>query len=199
VPTTKENVILKELADEYKIDFSRGSVNNVLDRYYKAAINYDCDYVIRVTGDNPFIDVQFASDTVKRTIEENADICAPKNLPLGIAVEIISMSSLDATYKEAKLPHQLEHVSPFIKENTERFKVIKFMTDFKCEFENLRLTIDAPEDLEFAQIISQNLYKGVPYPLGDIVNFLQLNPQLLLINSQIKQRPMTYFTEANVK
>ena len=193
VPQTKINDALKKIAAEYEVDFFQGEETNVLDRYYNAAINYDCDYVIRVTGDNPFLDVQFANDTVKRTLEENADICSPQDLPLGVGVEIISMTSLKAAYNEANLPHQLEHVSPFIKENPERFKIVKFNTDFKCDFENLRLTVDTQEDLEFAQIISQSLYKGTPYSIADIVNFLKLNRELLLINSQVKQRPMTHY------
>ena len=41
---TKANDVLKELADEYKIDFFQGSETNVLDRYYNAAKNYDCNY-----------------------------------------------------------------------------------------------------------------------------------------------------------
>jgi spore coat polysaccharide biosynthesis protein SpsF len=204
-PKTKANDVLKELADEYKIDFFQGSEANVLDRYYNAAVNYDCNYVIRVTGDNPFMDVQFASDTLKKAVEENADICSPQDLPIGTAVEVISMTSLKTAYEEANLPYQLEHVSPFIKENkenkenTKRFKIVKFNTGFKCNFENLRLTIDTQEDLEFAQIISQNLYKGEPYPIIDIVNFLKSNSQLLSINSQVKQRPMTHSAENYVK
>jgi spore coat polysaccharide biosynthesis protein SpsF len=196
---TKANDVLKELADEYKIDFFQGSETNVLDRYYNSANNYDCNYVMRITGDNPFMDIQYASDTLQKAIEEDADICSPQDLPLGVGVEIISMTSLKVAHKEANLPYQLEHVSPYIKENTDKFKIVKFSTGFECEFENLRLTIDTEEDLKFAQIISQNLYKGTPYPLIDIINFLKLNPQLLLINSQVKQRPMTHSAENDVK
>jgi spore coat polysaccharide biosynthesis protein SpsF (cytidylyltransferase family) len=57
----------------------------------------------------------------------------------------------------------------------------------------LRLTIDTSEDLEFAQVISQNLYKGIPYPIIDIVNFLKSNHQFLSINSMVKQRSMTHY------
>ena len=197
VPKTKPNDVLKKIADEYQIEFFQGSETNVLDRYYNAAINYDCDYVMRITGDNPFTDVQFAAATLEMAVKENADICSPENLPLGTAVEVISMTSLKTAHQEADLPYQLEHVSPFIKENPQRFKIIKFNAGLKFSIENLRLTIDTPEDLEFAQIISQNLYKGAPYPVVDIINFLETNSQLLLINSQIKQRSMTHYEKTN--
>jgi len=203
VPSTETNNVLKEIADECKIGFFQGSEHNVLDRYFNAAINCNCNcviqYVIRITGDNPFMDIQFASDTLKKAIEENADICSPEDLPLGTAIEVISMNSLKAAYEEASLPHQLEHVSPFIKENSDRFKIVKFKTNFKCEFENLRLTVDTGEDLKLAQIISQNLYNGAPYSTVDIVNFLKLNPDLVFINSEVLQRPMTHFAEVDVE
>ena len=195
-PTTKANDVLKNIADEYKIDFFQGSENNVLDRYYQTAVNYNCNYVLRITGDNPFTDSKLASDTLKKAIEENADLCSPEDLPLGTAIEVISMSSLKIAHEEANLPYQLEHVTPFIKENAKRFKIVRFSTNFKCNFKNLRLTIDTKEDLDFAQIISQNLYKGTPYSIVDIVNFLELNSKLLLINSEVEQRAMTHSAES---
>ena len=58
----KEDNHIELEAKKNNIYIFRGSLNNVLDRYVKAAQFYGIEYIIRVTGDCPFIDGELIAD-----------------------------------------------------------------------------------------------------------------------------------------
>jgi len=180
------------LAESTGIDVFVGSEDNVLERYYLASERYGGDYIMRVTGDNPFTDPGYAAETVQMIIEAGADISYFSNLPLGTGVGMIKKSALAAAYEHSDQPHQLEHVTPYIKEHPETFKIEIRKIDFHNPFPNLRLTVDTPEDFELAASIYRHLYRGGPFPLADVIAFLEQNPDLAAINRNIQQRPMTH-------
>ncbi len=192
IPDTAENDVLEETAKKCRIDFFRGSPDDVLARYYLAALPHSCGCVVRVTGDNPFTDTGYASISLRKSIEADADNFGLTGLPLGTGVEIISMRSLEAAYIEAAEPHQREHVSPYIKEHPERFRVLRKESGLDREASNLRLTVDTAVDFELAAALSEALYRGKPYPVKDILSYLKDHPGLVSINSSVEQRPMTH-------
>lgn len=183
---------LIKLAESMKINVFVGSENNVLERYYLASEQYGGDYIMRVTGDNPFTDPGYAAETVRMIIESDADISYFSNLPLGTGVGMIKKTALAAAYERSDQPHQLEHVTPYIREHPETFKIEVRKIDFHNPFPSLRLTVDTPEDFELATRIYQHLYRGRPFSLGDVIRFLERNPDLAAINRNIQQRPMTH-------
>ncbi len=187
-----ENASMIELADSMKIGTFVGSSENVLERYYMAAEKFGGDYIIRITGDNPFTDPVYASVAAKIAEETKADLCSIKDLPLGVAVEIIKKEALEKAYTMSRMQHQLEHVSPYIKENPDMFKIVRHAVSLNNPFETLRLTVDTGEDYTLAKIIYDDLYKGFPIPLQSIIDFFIENPHLADINSGVHQRPMTH-------
>jgi spore coat polysaccharide biosynthesis protein SpsF (cytidylyltransferase family) len=186
-----ENDELSSIARETGCTVFRGSENNVLERFYFAVKELDSHFIIRITGDNPFMDPYYASKTVKLALESEADICAIANLPLGIAVEIIKYSALEDAYNKSDKPYHFEHVTPYLKENKDKYNILRHQEVYENPFENLRLTVDAPEDYEFAQILYNELYRGKPFLLKDIFSYLKKNPHHATINSSIRQRKMT--------
>ena len=185
------NLPLIELASSMGLDSFVGSEKNVLQRYCMASMQYPSDYIMRITGDNPFTDVFFAEKTIEMAIETGADLCSFNNLPLGAAVEIIKSETLFKTLGMANEAHHFEHVTPLIKEHSEQFNVVRKQAVYDNPFELVRLTVDTAEDLELARIICEALYKGVPFGIDSIINFLKTKPELLEINSSVEQRPMT--------
>ncbi|MCL1910640.1 MAG: glycosyltransferase family protein [Leptospirales bacterium] len=185
------NAPLIELAKEMGIDTFAGSEHNVLERYCMASKEFPSDYVVRVTGDNPFTDIFFAGKAVQNAVESGADLWSYNNLPLGTAVEVIKSKALFKALQEASGPHQLEHVTPYIKENPERFTVVRKSAEYKNPFSSLRLTVDTKEDLELAETLYNILYKGKPFGIDEIIACLNERPELVDINSMVEQRPMT--------
>ncbi len=190
IPDDRENIVLADLARSMGIEVFAGSLDNVLERYWMAARRFGGDFIVRITGDNPFTDIGCADATVRRAIETGADICAPEKLPLGTAVEVIGREALETAYREGNEPHQKEHVSPFIKEHPARFRIERFPVDLENPFDNLRLTVDTEEDLRLASAIYEALYRGVPLALGEVIRYLAANPRLAEINKAVEQRTM---------
>lgn len=185
-----ENAPLVELARSLGIEVFRGSPSNVLERYYQAAEEFGGDFIVRVTGDNPFTDVDYASLTVDYAMEVKPDLCAPINLPLGTAVEVIRREALEEAYNQSHEPYHFEHVTPYIKEHPEFFSIERPPVNFNNPYPQLRLTVDTPEDYQLARNIYDALYKGKPFSIAEVLEYLTTNPTLMEINSSIRQRTM---------
>lgn len=189
---SKINDSLEVLALESGISVFRGSENNVLERYKLASDRFVSDYIVRITGDNPFTDPVYASMALEIAAESESDLSSLVNIPIGTAVEIIKKSALDEAFSMADEGYHFEHVTPFIKEHPELFKIERHPASFENPFENLRLTVDTSEDFELASVIYDALYKGENFSLEEVVNYLIKNPALVNINNGIKQRGMTH-------
>lgn len=187
-----ENLPLIEIASQCGISSYAGSEDDVLERYFLASENIDCDYVIRITGDNPFTDHESASLALKSAYEQDADHCTTAGIPLGTGVEIIKKSSLKRAYENGKEPHHREHVTPYIKEHPELFRIVKYQSHIVNPYSDLRLTVDTPEDFKLIEILYKGLYRGKPIELIDVINFISKKPELRFINSSVEQRPMTH-------
>jgi spore coat polysaccharide biosynthesis protein SpsF len=189
--TDEDNKPLIELALSMDIKIYSGSPDNVLERYYKAAEQYGGEYIVRITADNPFTDVEYASMIIDIALESKSDLCSLDNLPIGTAVEVIKMEALEQAYKNSSEQYHIEHVTPYIKEHPELFSIERPSVKIKKAALNLRLTVDTAEDYRLAGLIYDKLYKGSYFPLSDVLDFAKKNPDVLKINSEIKQRLAT--------
>lgn len=188
----EENDPLEEIADECGADIFRGSESDVLERYWQAVTGIDCDYVIRITGDNPLTDHISAGLALRHAYATGADHCTTSGIPLGTGVEVIKKSALHRALTEGFEPHHREHVTPYIKEHPEIFRIEKFISSLKNPFSDLRLTVDTSEDFELIERIYNALYKDSPIRLEEVIDLFVQNPELRLINSGVEQRPMTH-------
>lgn len=191
IPDDNDNDMLAEIAGQCNANVFRGSLHNVLERYYLAYRQYGGSYIVRITADNPFTDSFFASAAVEEAMRTDADLCAIKNLPLGTGVEVIASTALEAAYTHSTKPYHFEHVTPYIKENPDIFKLHYFDIALTNPFPLLRLTVDTQQDYILAQAIYDALYTGSVFTLNDVISFLEKNPQLAQINANIEQKPMT--------
>lgn len=187
-----ENNPLIEIASECGILSYAGSEDDVLERYFLASEKIECDYVIRITGDNPFTDYESASLALGFAYDQDADHCTTAGIPLGTGVEIIKKSALKKAYENGKEPHQREHVTPYIKEHPELFRIVKYQSALLNPYPDLRLTVDTSEDFKLIEILYNGLYQGKPVELIDVINFISKKPELRFINSSVEQRPMTH-------
>ncbi|HOK41553.1 MAG TPA: glycosyltransferase family protein [bacterium] len=188
--TNKEDDKLVELLNTKKIPYFRGSEKNVLLRFYEAAKNENADIIIRVCGDSPFIDFKAIDRLILTIINDDYDYVAYKNSDcIGLTAEALTFLALEKTYKEAKENYQLEHVTPYIYENPDIFKIKYLEYKLKYEFQrSLRLTLDTIDDFKLIEIIYKNLYKGKVIEIDELLDFLKENQALIEINSNVKQK-----------
>ncbi len=187
-----ENYQLMDIALSMGIETFAGSDQNVLERFVQASDKFGGEYIVRITGDNPFTDVEYASMVVDIALDSMFDLCSPANLPIGTAVEVVKKKALDETLKLSTEPHHFEHVTTYIKEHPELFSIERLPVKLKKTPAKLRLTVDTAEDFELAGILYDNLYNGAPFPLSDILAYIKEHPEIMKINSNIKQRLAIY-------
>ncbi len=182
IPDSSMNDELAEFMTSRDIEFFRGSEDDVLDRFYKCAIKYNPDIVVRATCDNPLVDYTVADDLWEHL--EGNDYVLCKNVPLGTGVEVLKMSALVKSYNEATTRPEHEHVTPYIYTHPEKFCI--FEKDFGLP--SYRLTVDEERDYELANCIYDALYRGIPIPNSDVYVYLEEHPELLAINTGVHQK-----------
>ncbi len=187
VATTKRKMDdpIIEIAKKSKVKFFRGSKNDVLDRYYKAAKKFGLEGIIRVTSDCPIIDPKESIKVIKLLKSEKIDYVSldDKTYPDGLDTEGFTFQILEQAWKYAKLKSEREHVTPYIQKKELRKKSISY----KKNISYLRLTIDHQEDLNFLKAIFGKLRNKEDIHLKDILKILEENPQLIEINSVHKR------------
>ena len=132
----------------------RGSESNVLERYYLCAKKYGFNNVIRMTGDNPFPDIEELDNLIDLFIATYAEYSNSFGaLPIGVGAEIFTFSALEESYIKAKEPHHLEHVNEYIQEHPEKFKTTLLSVPQIKNRPELRLTVDTSDDYKRACFI----------------------------------------------
>lgn len=176
---------IEDFCIEKKLNIFRGSLYDVLDRYYKAAIEYKADAIIRITGDCPLIDPQVVDKIIKTFHENQCDLCGLSGeFPDGLDCSVFSFKSIEKAWKEAELKSEREHVGPYIEKNPDIFK-IEHVYLFN-NMEHLRWTLDTPEDKQLINEIYNELYNDNDIFLTkDILELLERRPNLLNINDNI--------------
>lgn len=175
---------IETLCNDMQISCFRGSLKDVLDRFYQAAVPYRPEHVVRLTGDCPLTDPEIIDDVIDFYIKGGFDFVSnalEPTLPDGLDVEVFTFKALEAAWKEAVLPSHHEHVTPFIHENPGRFKIGHYKNTENLS--RLRWTVDYPEDFEFVRQIYEALYPGNSgFTTQDILALLDKDPSLSEIN-----------------
>ncbi|MDB4130954.1 glycosyltransferase family protein [Flavobacteriaceae bacterium] len=150
--TLDEDLIIYELALEWGYSVSRGSSDDVLDRFYKSVVNKSPDWIVRVTSDCPLLDPIIVDAVIACAQTNNVDYCSNtliENFPDGQDVEVFKFSALKNAWKNSKLLSEREHVTPYIRNNSDFKGESKFSAiNYPCEydFSKIRMTVDEEKD-----------------------------------------------------
>jgi spore coat polysaccharide biosynthesis protein SpsF len=152
----KDNEVEK-FCNEKSIKCFRASESNVLERYYLCAKENGFDHIVRLTGDNPFTDIEELDKLIELHIKTNADYSRSfASLPKGVGAEIFTFEALEKSYKYGQKENHKEHVNEYIEENEEVFKISELEVDKKKNRPDISLTVDTEEDYKKACFIVQN-------------------------------------------
>lgn len=130
----------------------RGSEADVLDRYHRCAQAHGLDWVVRATGDNPFVDPEECARLVAFAREGSFDYAesVTAGLPTGIGLEIFSAAALARSWAEGHAAHHREHVNEYILENPGLFRCGTLMVPEAKRAPELSFTVDTPADFAAA-------------------------------------------------
>lgn len=172
------------LLEHLGVHVYRGSLDDVLDRFYQAALELKPSHVVRLTGDCPLIDPVVIDDVIAYHIETGADYTSnvyPPSFPDGLDVEIMTLSTLENAWKAASLASDKEHVTSYIRNKKSVFSVRNL--ENKKDLSALRWTVDELNDFDFVSEIYAHLYRDNPeFNMMDILNLLVAKPELGIIN-----------------
>lgn len=187
--TEKEDGSIEKLAKSLGVSVYRGSVNDVLDRYYQAAKEVNAQTIVRLTGDCPLMDpkvIDRCVDFYKRNSFDYVSNINPPTFPDGMDVEVFSFAVLEKAWQEAKRDSDREHVTPFIR-NSGNFKTANVRNG--VDVSGLRLTVDEARDLFLIQALISYFSKGgeEAFSLQDIIALWQKNPKFFSCNQDIRR------------
>jgi spore coat polysaccharide biosynthesis protein SpsF len=167
---------------------SRGSENDVLDRFYQAALPHKPNWVVRVTSDCPLLDWRLVDKVIRFALEKNVDYCSnvlEERFPDGQDVEVFKFSAFSDSWKEATLPSEREHVTPFLRKNATfnggtRFTSVNY--PLAENYSHIRMTVDEPRDFELVSRLIDAL--GVDKTWEEYTDYI-IKHDMLSINSAI--------------
>ncbi|QLA17971.1 aminotransferase class III-fold pyridoxal phosphate-dependent enzyme [Desulfolutivibrio sulfoxidireducens] len=181
---------IEHLCHNIGVGCYRGSLDDVLDRFYKAAEKHVPDAVVRLTGDCPLADPEVIDGVISFFQGHGFDYVTnggkTPTFPDGLDVEIFTFAALRAAWEQAVLPSEREHVTPYIKNRPDVFKTGVFMG--VTDRSGMRWTVDEPSDFAFVSRIYEELYhKNPQFKTDDVINLLQEQPEIAKINTGIQR------------
>ena len=194
--TNKTDQKLRKIAKKCKIKFFRGDLENVSNRFFETAKKFKLDHIVRVTGDDILRDEIMIDKAITNHLKNSCDVTITTNMPYGTQTEIFTFECIKTIMENAIELKNTEYLEWFL-QNDRNFSVNYLESKYKFK-NNLRLTLDYPEDLKlFEKIFSHfKKIKKINFSLQDVLNFLQLNPEISKINNFLLPKFETKKNEA---
>jgi spore coat polysaccharide biosynthesis protein SpsF len=160
----------------------RGSLYDVLDRYYQCALQNGADVIVRITADCPLIDPQEIDRVIAAFLEGDCDFAAnrlpppqKRTSPIGMDTEVCSFAALEQAWQNAAEKFEREHVMPYLYDTPGRFRVR--VVETAPDMGNLRFTVDTEEDLQVARAIYAAFGNDDKFSLDEMLRLSAQNPQ----------------------
>ena len=157
---TSDDPIVK-YCQAHNMDYFRGSLENVSDRFLKCAEANALDWAIRINGDNLFTDYRLidqAVSIIKTSSSEFVSNVPQRTFPTGMSVEAIRTSTYASHIQKIKANERWrEHVTLYFYDHPDTVKSTFFYNDTLASAKGTQLALDTNEDFERAKIIIKNI------------------------------------------
>jgi len=186
--TQSSDDVIVSFCRDNRVGCFRGGEEDVLDRYYRAALQQKADAVVRITSDCPLIDPQIVDRVVRAFLQGDCDYasnCMTRTYPRGLDTEVMTFQALQRAWSEATEPFQRAHVTPYIYQNPTQFKILSVTGE--RDYSAYRWTVDTPEDLEFVRAVYDRL-PDEKFLWDEVLRLMESEPELAEINRRIAQK-----------
>lgn len=179
------------LCKEHEYPWFRGSQDDVLDRYYQTAQQYDADVVVRITSDCPLIEPDVIDRVVQAfcqmpELDYASNILPPRTFPRGLDVEVFSFATLEQAWQSDTNPNWREHVTPYMHRQPDVFKLHGVFND--VDYSHYRWTVDTMEDLAFVRKIYDAFAGDDTFSWREVLHLLERHPEWQEINRSVQQK-----------
>ncbi len=183
---------IAELAERLGVGCFRGSEDDVLDRVLSAARAYAADVIVETTGDCPLLDPEVVDRVIEAYQAGGADYVSnvlERTYPRGLDVQVFATAVLAEVAALTDDPADREHVSLYIYQHPEKFRLKNVASGLPERYHSLRLTLDTPEDLSLLRAVYEELSPSRPdFRLEDVLRLFDRRPELAALNSAVRQK-----------
>jgi spore coat polysaccharide biosynthesis protein SpsF len=173
VATTRDTACrIDSIVEQFGVPLYVGSEEDVLLRFVEAARENEVDTVIRATGDNPLVSIPYIDRAVELHSEKSADLTLYPRLPYGTGVEVIRGAVLEEISGKTDDPFEREHITQYLYRHESDYRIIRGVPEEALRRPDIRLTVDTEEDYRNMGEIYENLYRGRPIPLHEVISYL---------------------------
>lgn len=186
------DLVIVDFAKRWNLKFFRGSEENVLSRVLKAAKQFAIDVIVEITSDCPLADPDIISNCINKFLDSGVDYLSNvilRTYPRGLDVQVFKTVALEKIDSLTEDSAHREHVTLYIYEHPERYKLMNVSAESGLQLAEQRLTLDTPYDYFVIREIFEKLYpENKDFRYRDIYNFLMKHPEIRKINSHIEQK-----------
>ena len=175
---------LESYCDIWNVDCYRGSVDNVLSRYFSAARKFNVDVIVRLFSNCPLVDPGLVDQVVNLFLQnmDRYDFCSnlyPPTFPVGLGVEVLPISTLGTLNEYASDSYDRERVTSYIGQHRRLFRIGNISDHY--DRSDYRWSVNSDEELEFVTRVYETLYKpGLLFGREDIFDLLGLRPEMIM-------------------
>ena len=147
--------IIIDFCKRNNYNYFRGSLENVADRILKCGIENKWDYIIRINGDNLFIDTSTLKNLISIAHDNDYDFITNlpgRTFPFGMSIEIIKTTFLKKVMDKFDISDR-EHVTSWLYKNESVGSRYVLQNHHYPSLSNVKLSIDSQEDLVLAEKI----------------------------------------------
>lgn len=190
----KSDDVIAAFCERHGYSYYRGSLDNVLERYFICARSHGLEHIVRVAGASPLIEPTIIDAVIEELRNNEYDALTyvsnvlVRVFPRGFEVEAFPFAALAQAYSHAQTDEEREHVTPYMRKH---FLNIPYTVsdDMRGDF---RLTIDEIADFELLEHIYSIFYSpGTIIDTKAILEYLKKNPHIASINRHVQQRQVS--------
>jgi spore coat polysaccharide biosynthesis protein SpsF (cytidylyltransferase family) len=187
--TDASDTPVADLCARLGVEAYRGSLDDVLDRMYRAAAPHAPTHLVRLTGDCPLTDPTVIDLIIRSHVEHDADYSSntqPPSFPHGLDAEVARWTAFECVHREARLPSEREHVTPYLYRHPELFRLNPVIAD--VDRSSMRWTVDHPSDFDLVARVYGALYPGnAAFTTEDVLRLFEREPDLATINAGLSR------------
>lgn len=164
IATTEDSPRIIDFCKEYKISYTVGSVEDVLDRTYQAAKEHNLDYIVRSWGDCIMIDPYIMNEVINDHLSFGYDYTYMVGYPKGLNCGVLSKEALEKAWNTIVDPKDRMFFQRWFAKN---LKTREF--SYHKTLDSVSWCVDYPADLEFVRKVFKELYnKDKPFTMNDV-------------------------------
>lgn len=177
---------LTDLLENKGISYYRGDVTNVFSRFKTICTVNDIQHVVRITADNPLIDIGSLDKVIRYHLKHKFDYTITKGLPIGMNFEVFSVLEFLKANENQLSAYEKEHVTNYLRENSKNQGVLNF--PIHKTISSLRLTIDHPSDFALFNILLPKINRSKPSVIDQILDIYENHNWIFEINNHLLQK-----------